>query len=168
MVDELRERLEAVVACINRADEESGVAILLTSLKKYDVAAWQQNIWNLIELKDLLATIPPKNRTLVHSLLEQTLMICIEKCLRGDLQLTVPDWKKIFDARPDSAAVINPQEALSYALSILALTAAKIMVQNNNRQDASFFLSQAQARHVIFSAEDREFFSTHDFNGELQ
>lgn len=163
MTDELREGLEAVAVCINRADEDTAVTILLTSLKKYDVAAWQQNIWNLIELKDLLATIPSENRTLVHSLLEQALMICIEKSLREDISLTLPDWKKIFDARPDSAVIINPQEALSYTLSMLAVSAAKVLAQNNNRQEASFFMSQAQSRHVILSAEDREFFSEHKF-----
>lgn len=155
MVDELQKKLADVAFCMDNTDEEQAVFILLMSLKKYDADIWLKQIGTLFALKERVSNIPLDDRRIVHSLLEQTIMACIDKSLYGDLKLSLNDFKKILDAQPDYPGHINAQEALKYKLGKIAINLAEILSEDGNSQDALFFLTHAQFRNMPLSAEEK-------------
>lgn len=155
MDKELQNDIKAVEYYLHNADIEKATAVLILLLGEHqNIEYWQKQIWNLISLKKQISLIPPEKRTFVHSLLEQTVMVCIEKSLNGDISWSFEQLQGIFNSELDSSVLISPQESLQYKLGQLAMLAVRILAKNHQWKQAAFFLTQAQSRQVILNHQD--------------
>ena len=153
MNDKLGQSLSEAVICLNDFEEEKAACVLLMALKDYpDAKVWSNQLGTLIGFKKQIAETPAANRKILHSLLEQILMLCIERSLTGEVNIN--DLKQILELAPDDNILITAQEALEYRLGQLALMAMRTLNQNQQYEWALFFLNQAARRHVPLNPED--------------
>ncbi|MBO4401967.1 MAG: hypothetical protein J5809_09020 [Selenomonadaceae bacterium] len=154
MKDELSRALSETVNCLNDSEEEKAACVLLMALKNYpDADVWNKQIGMLIGLKKQIEDTPAANRKIIHSLLEQILMLCIDRGFNSG-ELNINDLRQILELAPDNSVLITVQEALEYKFGQLALMAMRALNQNQQWELALFFLEQARKRNTPLRSED--------------